>query len=115
MAQASRSDRNGEPRSIAPRVLAPLALAACGLVLFLVISAAISDDGDGGGGEREREAGSERSQDGPVVEGDTYVVEPGDTLTAIAEKTGVSLRRLQALNPDLDPQTLTAGQEIRFR
>ena len=32
------------------------------------------------------------------------MVQPGDSLSLIAEETGVSLERLQQLNPDIDPQ-----------
>ncbi len=39
----------------------------------------------------------------------------GDTLGAIAEKTGVTVERLQTLNPDLDPQALLSGQKIKLR
>lgn len=45
----------------------------------------------------------------------TYVVAPGDSLNAIAAKTGVSSARLTALNPKLDPQSLQVGERIRLR
>ncbi len=45
----------------------------------------------------------------------TYTVEEGDTLGAIAEKFNVSTKRLERLNPDIDPQTLNAGQELQIR
>ena len=35
----------------------------------------------------------------------------GDTLTAIAHKTGVPARRILALNPEVDPQILIAGAD----
>lgn len=44
----------------------------------------------------------------------SYTVKSGDVLSAIAEKTGVSLDRILELNPDLDPQTLRAGQKIKL-
>lgn len=45
----------------------------------------------------------------------TYEVEEGDTLTAISAETGVSVARIEALNPGLDPQALSPGQELRLR
>ena len=45
----------------------------------------------------------------------TYTVKTGDTLGAIAEKTGTDVERLQELNPELDPQALVAGQKIKLR
>jgi LysM repeat protein len=44
-----------------------------------------------------------------------YVVKPGDTLSAIAEATGVPLERILELNPGIDEQTLNAGQKIKLR
>ena len=45
----------------------------------------------------------------------TYTVKPGDTLGAIAEKTGLDVETLQTLNPELDPQALVSGQKIKLR
>jgi len=45
----------------------------------------------------------------------TYTVKPGDTLGAIAIKTGVSVSTLEDLNPGLDPQGLVAGQKLKLR
>jgi LysM repeat protein len=45
----------------------------------------------------------------------TYRVRSGDTLGAIAEKTDVSVDKLVELNPDVDPQSLRAGQRLRLR
>jgi LysM repeat protein len=44
-----------------------------------------------------------------------YVVKSGDTLAAIAEKTGVPVEQLQALNPELDPRALVTGQRVTLR
>ena len=44
-----------------------------------------------------------------------YVVQPGDILSRIATKTGVSLSTLESLNPTLDPNSLQAGQRLRLR
>jgi LysM repeat protein len=43
-----------------------------------------------------------------------YVVKQGDILTTVSEKTGVSVERLQELNPDLDPQSLQVGQRLKL-
>ena len=45
----------------------------------------------------------------------TYTVQSGDTLTAIAHKTGVPVAELQALNPEIDPQILIAGEVLKLR
>jgi LysM repeat protein len=44
-----------------------------------------------------------------------YVVRSGDSLSAIAVKTGVSQATLQALNPTLSPNSLQTGQRLRLR
>lgn len=45
----------------------------------------------------------------------TYVVKSGDTLTAIAHRTGVPVSQILALNPEVDPQILIAGQTLKLR
>jgi LysM repeat protein len=46
-----------------------------------------------------------------------YVVKQGDTLSAIASKTGVALSRLTTLNPSVSspPYSLQTGQRLRLR
>jgi len=44
-----------------------------------------------------------------------YVVKEGDALSAIAQKTGLTVDRLMELNPTLDPLTLVPGRRIRLR
>ena len=84
------------------RMLAPVALVLVALALaYVVVSSR-----DGGS------AGVARAQpDGPG----TYRVRGGDTLARVAERTGVSVERLKALNPGLDPQVIVAGQRIKLR
>lgn len=43
---------------------------------------------------------------------DTHVVQPDETLGAIALRYGVSLRELRERNPDVSPDRIQAGQEI---
>jgi LysM repeat protein len=45
----------------------------------------------------------------------SYTVKAGDTLGAIAIRTGVSVATLEDLNPGLDPQGLVAGQKLKLR
>ena len=97
------------------RYLAPVALIAATLLLVVVIA------GSGGGedgapatqsaGRVEERAGGDRER---RADAETYEVQDGDTLDAISDETGVSVEQLQELNPDLDPQSLVAGQELRL-
>ena len=44
-----------------------------------------------------------------------YSVQPGDNLTSVARKTGMTLSALEAMNPNLDPNSLQTGQRLRLR
>jgi LysM repeat protein len=44
-----------------------------------------------------------------------YVVESGDTLIAIAHQTGIPIRELEELNPEVDPQLLNAGEKLKLK
>ena len=45
----------------------------------------------------------------------TYTIQSGDTLAAIAAKTGTTVARLEQLNPGIDPAALHVGQTIRVQ
>lgn len=44
-----------------------------------------------------------------------YVVKAGDSLSAIAARTGVSVGTIEALNPRINPNVLQTGQRLRLR
>jgi LysM repeat protein len=44
----------------------------------------------------------------------TYVVKSGDTLSAIASKTGVPLSTIESLNPGVNPSALQTGQRLKL-
>ncbi len=104
----------GEPWAAPPRIswtariLAPLALIAV-VVAFVVIVTGSTSDGDKSGGPEQQ---TERENKGEIPK--TYVVEPGDSLTSISEEFGISIKRIERLNPDLDAQTLNEGQQIKL-
>jgi LysM repeat protein len=105
------------------RWLAPLALVACALAVALIVSNGLADNrsstttttksrpaGEHGSTAKQATA-TRKSSGGPR----TYTVKPGDTLSAIAAKTGVPLARIEALNPTIDSQALQTGQTIKLR
>jgi LysM repeat protein len=107
-------------RRLSPaRLIAPVALLACAVALATVVLSSSAVDGDETGGAST----TERTTANPPAQTDrqarrnrrNYTVQTGDTLGAIAERTGVSVERLLVLNPELDPQALVAGQRIRLR
>ena len=102
------------------RLIAPAAL----ILFAIALGAVVSGSGLVGGGEEpgNRPAAApmtERTTAEPAPrpprQKATYVVETGDTLGAIAAETDVPVETIQELNPELDPQTLVAGQEIKLR
>jgi LysM repeat protein len=100
------------------RFLAPLALVAFVVALFMVVSA--TGGGEDGSGNPASNTSQPEATATPTASAKperrrrVYIVKPGDTPSGIAEKTGVSLEQLEEANPDLDPQLLAPGQRIRL-
>jgi LysM repeat protein len=101
------------------RFIAPLALVAVAVALFMVVSSSLNEPGNDSAPDRT--SGSEPAAS-PTPDGKKerkgprrYRVRTGDTPSSIAEKTGVPLEEILRLNPDLDPQTLAPGQRIKLR
>jgi LysM repeat protein len=100
------------------RVFATIALVGGFVLLVLVISTSLGG-GDSGGSKGHAHApkvARQGSSAGKAVKAPAaYVVQNGDTLTSIAHKTGVSVVRIQALNPSVDPQILISGEKLKLR
>jgi LysM repeat protein len=99
------------------RIFVPLALIA--LVVAIIVVASNSGYSGGGAGSSTTNRPSATStvgtQAAPKTHRRRYTVKAGDTLGAIAEKTGVSVATLEDLNPGLDPTALVAGQKLKLR
>jgi LysM repeat protein len=103
-------------RRSAARLLAPLALVVAAVAILLVIQASTgSDGGSKGDGPKTTSTRQQTTQTTKQHVRPSYTVKLNDTLGLISEKTGVSVARLEALNPDLDPQNLIVGQKIKLR
>lgn len=104
--------------SVPARAIAAAAL-VCGFVLVVAVVAASLGGGGGGGDGREGGGGQQAAKardegrDRPPPK--AYVVQNGDTLTSIAHRTGVSVARIQELNPGVDPQILVSGEKLKLR
>ncbi len=106
----------------AARWLAPLALIGCVVALYAVVTSTLSE---GGGDAGPNRAGQNVTQGGrPASDGGgrrerrprrMYTVKPGDTASKIAEKTGVSIARIERLNPRLDLGVLSPGDRLKLR
>jgi len=117
MADPGESRRSTRRISWVARILAPLALIAVVVAVFVVIDASMGgDDGDDAPAPKVGGSGTQAAEnkEGPETPRE-YLVESGDSLTSIAEKFGVSVERLVRLNPGIDAQTLNEGTPITLR
>jgi LysM repeat protein len=102
-------------RSWIARFLALAALVAAIVAIVVVASNTDLHSKSGDKGGRQAHAHKEQQQKKPRTKAKTYEVQSGDTLTSIAHKTGIPLAELQALNPEVDPQTLIAGEVLKLQ
>jgi hypothetical protein len=110
---------HGRPRRSPARLLAPVALVVTLVAVAIVVSNSTGNDDNGDGGSANRTAEprprQEERQQRRRPQRTFYRVRLNDTLSLIAEQTGVPVEQLEALNPDLDAQNLIVGQRIRLR
>jgi len=101
--------------SATARIAATIVLVAAFVLAIVVISGALGGDSNGSDGQGNNGKAS-RSEDSPKRDVPaTYVVKSGDTLIAIAHENGVSVARIETLNPEVDPQILIAGEKLKLR
>jgi LysM repeat protein len=94
--------------------------AATALIVAFVIAVAVvagggigggSSDSDGRGHSSKVHEAARKRRNAPA----TYVVQSGDTLVAIAHRTGIPVVRIERLNPEVDPQILIAGEKLELK
>lgn len=93
------------------RIFAVLALALAVVVLIAAIAGSLGDSGESSKPDRSQPAKKVR----PKTKASTYVVKSGDTLVSIAHRTGIPVATILALNPEVDPQILIAGETLKLR
>jgi LysM repeat protein len=100
------------------RWLAPVALVTCAVAVYAVVdNTLLKDDPSSNGNEttqRSTPTTTTTRKSSTAKRRRSYTVKSGDTLSAIAVKTGVSLDTIERLNPKLDADTLHAGQKVRL-
>lgn len=99
--------------SAATRIVAVLALVGAVLVVVVVVSSAMN--GSSLNGKQHHKQQVQKENKPHRTKAKTYTVQTGDTLTSIAHKTGVPVAEIQALNPEVDPQILIAGQTLKLK
>jgi LysM repeat protein len=93
------------------RITAAVALAGAVIVVIVVIAGSLGDAGRDT--TKSRDQATQKSR--PKTKASTYVVKSGDTLVSIAHRTGVPVAHILALNPEVDPQILIAGETLKLR
>jgi LysM repeat protein len=115
ISRVNRSDRSQmeQRTSATARIFAALAL----VVAVLAIAIAVASGLNGGSSGNRHKSGQHAQKQATHhrTKAKTYTVQAGDTLIAIAHKTGVPVAELQALNPEVDPQILIAGQTLKLK
>jgi LysM repeat protein len=99
--------------SSAARIAAALALIAAVILVVIVASTAMNGSDSNDQHHKQHQAQKEKKKHRTKAK--TYTVETGDTLTAISHKTGVPVAEILALNPEVDPQILIAGQTLKLK
>lgn len=105
----------GRRRRSAARLLAPLALVLAVAAVLVVVQASMNSDDSKDDSSAKTTPDTTGTNTPTRRTRPTYTVKLNDTLVLISEKTGVSVERIEVLNPDLDPQSLIVGQKIKLR
>jgi LysM repeat protein len=100
--------------SASARVFAVTALVIAFVVAVVAISVALSG-GDSNGSGSGRHGGKQAHKTHRKHVPASYEIESGDTLISIAHRTGVPVRTIEQLNPEVDPQILVAGEQLKLR
>jgi LysM repeat protein len=98
--------------SAAARIAAVLALVGAVILIAIAVSTGMNGSDSSSTHHTKHHAQKEKRH---RTQAKTYTVETGDTLTAIAHKTGVPVAEILALNPEVDPQILIAGQTLKLK
>ena|SRR5436305_10676712 len=94
------------------RYLAPIALAAVINATYFVVRASVNDKHPARPAHVVRKKTKRHSK---LSRARFYVVQQGDTLSAISSRSGIPVPTIQELNPNLNPNALQTGQRIRLR
>jgi LysM repeat protein len=98
------------------RYLAPIALAAAITGTYLIVHNGLMHNSSTSHSHVSTQGHSTTTtRRGRASRSKFYVVRPGDTLSGISQKTGVSIQTIQALNRNLNPNSLQTAQRLRLR
>jgi LysM repeat protein len=94
------------------RYVAPIVLVVAIIGAALIVA---NHTGGSGSSQSPQVVKQHHGPRGKYANATFYTVQPGDNLTAIASKTGVSVLTLEQLNQSLDPNSLQTGEKLRLR
>ena len=99
------------------RLLAPAAFLAAATIAVLLIRAGLDPGSDPTATQRPPATRSVDTTQPATTRprrraSRTYTIREGDTFETIASDRGTTVEQLQALNPDVDPNSLQVGQKI---
>ena len=120
--EARGSERKPErgPASWTARVVAPVVLIVAAVAIIMIVNASVGGGGDDEEGAGERQA-TTTTADGcqpeapDAVEAGYFVIEPGDDLSIVADRTCIAIDQITELNPNLDPQLIQPGNCVDLR
>ncbi len=100
--------------SASARIFAVAALAVAAVIVIVAIGSSVGGGDSGSGGH---EHGGKTAHHGAKKKHvpASYEIQSGDTLISIAHRTGVPVKEIEALNPEIDPQILIAGETLKLR
>jgi LysM repeat protein len=99
--------------SVTARILAALALIAVIFAVVSIVSNGLKDDNSSKKNSANHHTKQHRAKH--VTKAKSYEVQTGDTLISIAHRTGIPVATILALNPEVDPQILIAGEVLKLR
>lgn len=94
------------------RYALPAVLLLVATIGALAVRAALGDDGVSAPRTKQAAPAQHRPRAKRTVA--KHIVSSGDTLGGIAERYDTTVERLQELNPQVEPQALRVGQELRI-
>gem|GEM_PF-1132944 len=107
-------------RTPVPRIAAPVVFLIAVIVLIgLLVSSAgqkktIPTNPSGGKKTATAKPTTTTTSTGTQTVAKTYVVKAGDTISGIAVKFHTTQTAIQALNPNIDPNTLSVGEKLKL-
>jgi hypothetical protein len=91
------------------RLLAVLAVGLSAVAIGLIVVTSLGGSSSGSSSTTALEAGKCNRGADDAIKAGYYLVQTGETLTSIAERTCMDPQELATLNPELDPLALSAG------